>query len=89
MTFLLFLISLAALQQILRRSVPRRRGDSQPSVHPRADQAAPAEVPAEMPGLLALGRALDQYGRSPAARAAPADAPSAIRESGGTQQLKV
>lgn len=89
MTFLLFLVSLAVLQQILRRSQPRRGEIPQPSVAPDVKQAVPAEVPTAMPSLLALGRALDQYGRTQPSPAAPAADPCATRESGGTEQLKV
>jgi len=61
MTFLLFLISLAALERVLR---PRERicGETpQPNPEPAAES-----------GLYTLGHTLDQFGRGPGVSAQPA-----------------
>jgi hypothetical protein len=63
MTFLLFLISLAVLEYIVRRpgEVPNTGG--QPLAKRQAEDQQADSVPALTPGLLALGQALDQRGR--------------------------
>lgn len=60
MTFLLFLASLAVMEYLVRK--PRKKpGDS-----PKAGREHPMPVATSMPGLLALGQALEAQGRGKA-----------------------
>jgi hypothetical protein len=63
MTFLLFLISLAVLEYIVRRPEETPKTGWQPSAKRRAEDKPADSAPALTPGLLALGQALDQCGR--------------------------
>ncbi|MGA3260853.1 MAG: hypothetical protein ABSE35_18375 [Bryobacteraceae bacterium] len=62
MTFLLFLASLAVMEYLVRK--PRKKPDDNPKA---ADSTAitqdPTPVATSMPGLLALGQALEAQGR--------------------------
>ena len=63
MTFLLFLVSLAVLEYIVRRPETAPKTGWQPLAKLRA-QDKPADSPPTLtPGLLALGQALDECGR--------------------------
>ena len=63
MTFLLFLVSLAVLEYIVRRPETAPKTGWQPLAKLRA-QDKPADLaPTLTPGLLALGQALDECGR--------------------------
>jgi hypothetical protein len=66
MTFLLFLISLAVLEYIVRRPEEAPKTAWQPLAKRRAADRPMDSVPALSPGLLALGQALDQCGRGQA-----------------------
>lgn len=72
-TFLLFLASLAVMEYLLRK--PRKKTGDNPKDINRGGAAAydPMSPAATMPGLLALGRALDAHGRgdSPDTEEAP------------------
>ena len=63
MTFLLFLVSLAVLEYIVRRPKETPNTGWQPLAKQRAEDRPADSVPALTPGLLALGQALDQFGR--------------------------
>ena len=63
MTFLLFLISLAVLDYIVRRPEKAPKAGWQPFAKRRAEDRFADSAPALTPGLLALGQALDQCGR--------------------------
>jgi hypothetical protein len=63
MTFLLFLISLAVLEYIVRRPEAAPKTGWQPLAKQRAEERPADSAPALTPGLLALGQALDQRGR--------------------------
>ena len=63
MTFLLFLISLAVLEYIVRRPEAAPKTGWQPLAKQRAEDRPADSAPALTPGLLALGQALDQRGR--------------------------
>ena len=63
MTFLLFLISLAVLEYIVRRPGEAPKTGWQPLAKRRAEDQQADSVPALTPGLVALGQALDQRGR--------------------------
>ena len=62
-TFLLFLASLAVMEYLLRK--PRKKQDDNPKGINRGGAAAqdPLSALTTMPGLFALGRALEEYGR--------------------------
>ncbi len=64
MTFLLFLASLALLHYLLGRADEAAAGSGHSSEErvPAESPATPLE-PVATPGLLALGRALDEHGR--------------------------
>ena len=63
MTFLLFLASLAVMEYLLSRPA-KKPGDSPQSPASGRDTARDTASPAtSMPGLLALGQALDAHGR--------------------------
>jgi hypothetical protein len=63
MTFLLFLISLAVLEFIVRRPEETPNTDWQPPVKPQVKDRSVHSAPSLATGLLALGQALDQCGR--------------------------
>ena len=63
MTFLLFLISLAVLEYIVRRPEEAPRAGWQPLAKQRVKDRPLDSVPTFTPGLLALGQALDECGR--------------------------
>ncbi|MBZ5585046.1 MAG: hypothetical protein LAQ30_23120 [Acidobacteriia bacterium] len=73
MTFLLFLASLGVLHYVLRKSAET----ASESHHPAAPESA-AE-PVATPGLLALGRALEQHGRGRAPQPAAAETLQELR----------
>jgi cbb3-type cytochrome oxidase subunit 3 len=62
-TFLLFLASLAVMAYLVRK--PRKKPDDNPKAVANRNDAAQDRVPAatSMPGLLALGQALEAQGR--------------------------
>ena len=62
-TFLLFLASLAVMEYLLRK--PRKKQDDNPKGINRGGAAAqdPLSAVTTMPGLFALGRALEEHGR--------------------------
>jgi hypothetical protein len=62
MTFLLFLISLAVLDYIVRRPEETSETGWQPLATRRVEHRPVDSAPALAPGLLALGQALDRYG---------------------------
>ena len=63
MTFLLFLASLAVMEYLVRK--PRQKPDDKPKAAACGSDATRAPEPAaiSMPGLLALGQALEAQGR--------------------------
>jgi hypothetical protein len=63
MTFLLFLASLAVMEYLLR--TPRKKQDDNPKGINRMGAAVenPSSEVTTMPGLFALGRALERHGR--------------------------
>jgi hypothetical protein len=63
MTFLLFLISLAVLEYIVRRPEEAPKTGRQPLAKRRAEDRPADAAPALTPGLLALCQALDRSGR--------------------------
>jgi hypothetical protein len=63
MTFLLFLVSLAVLEYIVRPPKERPQTGWQPLAARRAEDRPADSAPALTPGLLALGQALDQFGQ--------------------------
>jgi hypothetical protein len=63
MTFLLFLVSLAVLEYIVRRPKETPQTGWQALAKQRAADRPADSAPALTPGLLALGQALDQFGR--------------------------
>jgi hypothetical protein len=63
MTFLLFLVSLAVLEYIVRRPEETPKTGWQPLAQWRAEDRSVDSAPALTPGLLALGQVLDQCGR--------------------------
>ena len=63
MTFLLFLVSLAVLEYIVRRPAEIPKTGWQPLAKRRAEDRSVDSVPALTPGLFALGQVLDQCGR--------------------------
>jgi hypothetical protein len=63
MTFLLFLVSLAVLEYIVRRPKETPQTGWQALAKRRAEDRPADLAPALTPGLLALGQALDQCGR--------------------------
>jgi hypothetical protein len=63
MVFLLFLVSLAVLEYIVRRPEKAPQTGGQPLAKRRAEDRPAESAPGFTPGLLALGQALDQYGR--------------------------
>ena len=63
MTFLLFLISVAVLEYIVRRPEQIPKTGSQPLAKRRAEDRPADSAPALTPGLLALSQALDGSGR--------------------------
>jgi hypothetical protein len=63
MTFLLFLVSLAVLEYIVRRPQETSKPGGQPVAKQRAEDRSVDSAPALTPGLLALGQVLDQCGR--------------------------
>lgn len=66
MTFLLFLISLAVLEFIMRRPEAAPKA-GWPPLAERLAAGSPADsAPTLTPGLFALGQALDRYGRGQA-----------------------
>jgi hypothetical protein len=78
MTFLLFLISLAVLEYIVRRPEEAPRTGWQPLTKQRVRDRPAESAPTLTPGLLALGQALDQYGRgqSPGSSAKTPEVPN-------------
>jgi hypothetical protein len=62
MTFLLFLVSLAVLNYIVRHPEETSKTGWQPLAKQRIGDTPLDSAPALTPGLLALGQALDQYG---------------------------
>jgi hypothetical protein len=77
MTFLLFLISLAVLEYIVRRPEAAPKAGWQPFAKRRAEGGPADSAPALTPGLLALGQALDRCGRgqAPGSMAATPEVP--------------
>lgn len=71
-TFLLFLASLAVMEYMLRK--PRKKQDDNPKGVNKGGAAAQGPLSAEttMPGLFALGRALEEHGRGKAPGVEPA-----------------
>jgi hypothetical protein len=63
MTFLIFLISLAVLEYLVRRPEETPKTGWQPLAKQRVKDRPMDSTPAFSPGLLALGQALDQCGR--------------------------
>ena len=63
MTFMLFLISLAVLEFIVRRPGETSKTGWQPLARQQAKGTPADSVPTLATGLLALGQALDQCGR--------------------------
>jgi len=63
MTFLLFLVSLAVLEYIVRRPEATPKTGWQPLAKRRAEDRPVDSAPAPNPGLIALGQALDRFGR--------------------------
>ncbi len=63
MTFLLFLASLAVMEYLVRK--PRKKPDDNPKAAASGVDATqdPASAATSMPGLLALGQALEAQGR--------------------------
>ena len=63
MTFLLFLASLAVMEYLVRK--PRRKPDDNPKAGAGkgVNTQSPMPVATSMPGLLALGQALEAQGR--------------------------
>ena len=63
MTLLLFLASLAVMEYLVRK--PRKKPDETPKPAGKtgANAQSPASVATAMPGLLALGQALEAQGR--------------------------
>jgi hypothetical protein len=78
MTFLLFLISLAVLDYIVRRPEETSKTGWQPLARPRVKDTPVDSAPALTPGLLALGQALDQYGlgQTPGTMVKPPEVPN-------------
>ena len=66
MTFLVFLISLAVLEYIVRRPEAAPNTGGQPLAKRQAEGRQAEPAPALTPGLLALGQALDRRGRGQA-----------------------
>ena len=66
MTFLLFLISVAVLEYIVRRPQETPKTGWPPLADRRAEERAADSEPALTPGLFALGQALDRGGRGQA-----------------------
>ncbi|HEY1220597.1 MAG: hypothetical protein ABSE42_08430 [Bryobacteraceae bacterium] len=66
MTFLLFLASLAVMEYLVRK--PRKKPDGDPKTTDCSGAATqyPVSEVTSMPGLLALGQALDEQGRGQA-----------------------
>ena len=63
MTFLLFLVSLAVLEYIVRRPQETPKTGWQPLAQWRNEDRSAGSVPALTPGLFALGQVLDRCGR--------------------------
>ena len=63
MTFLVFLISLAVLEYIVRRPEAAPKAGWQPLAKRQAEAKPADSAPALTPGLFALGQALDLCGR--------------------------
>jgi len=63
MTFLLFLASLAVMEYLLSRSAKKPEDRPQVPASGRDTTPEPASAATSMPGLLALGQALDAQGR--------------------------
>ena len=63
MTFLLFLVSLAVLEYIVRRPEAAPKTGWQALAKQRAEDRPADTAQALTPGLLALGQALDQFGQ--------------------------
>ena len=78
MTFLLFLISLAVLEYIVRRPEEAPKTGMQPLAKRRAEELPAESAPALTAGLFALGQALEQSGRgqTPGATAKAPEVPS-------------
>jgi len=78
MTLLLFLVSLAVLEYIVRRPAETRKTGWQPLAKRQAEDRPVDSASALTPGLLALGQALDQCGRgqSPGATTKTSEVPS-------------
>ena len=82
MTFLLFLVSLAVLEYVIRRPEKASRTGTRPIVKERVKAKLGESAAALTPGLLALGEALDQCGRGqmPGSAAQPQEVPRPQRE---------
>ncbi len=72
MTFLLFLASLGVLNYVLRKSADTAAESHQPGPPERIE-------PVATPGLLALGRALEQHGRGQAPQPTAAEELQEVR----------
>ena len=68
MTFLLFLVSLAVLEYIVRRPETAPKTGWQPLAKLRAQKKLADSPPTLTPGLVALGQALDECGPGAIAR---------------------
>ena len=77
MVFLLFLVSLAVTHYVVAHSGTPSIPGPEPAENNVADPASPVvQAAAAAPGLAALGRALDDFGRGPAPQ--PAEAPQTL-----------
>lgn len=63
MIFLLFLVSVAVLEYVVRRPEGAGGGSSRPGTKEHTDSKRPADPVPASTGLHTLGDALDQYGR--------------------------
>jgi hypothetical protein len=72
MTLLILLISIAALEYVLRRPDPTPRRHNEPFENQEFNAAAPAaapdSAPSLAPSLAQLGRVVEEFGRGPEPR---------------------
>ena len=77
MVFLLFLVSLAVMHYAVTRPKSTSISGPEPPEDKAAEPHSPSEqAPATMPGLAALGRALDEHGRGRTPQ--PAETPETL-----------
>jgi hypothetical protein len=65
-TLLLFLVSLAVMECLVRKPRQKPHHTPKPTGNPGAGTENPAPVATSMPGLLALGQALEAQGKGEA-----------------------